>query len=175
MKRTIAILLMVFVCWCCLGSQCTTQSTLDTIRQVHIGVREAGHLADEEIAPRFENKHETCIAEAEEAGYPAGSGQEGMNFWTECMEKWLRLDVAVSAFRNSLEELENVYNDVEAGTRGESDWQYWAGRVLDHGRTVLRLVRELEIEGIPDNILEGLQTGLEAICGLLQCNEEASP
>lgn len=155
------------------GSSCNTQSTLDTIRDVHMGVREAGRLADEQIAPRLENHGDVCLERAQAAGHGEGSGVEGMAFWRECMEQWIALDAAVTGFRNSLEELENVYQDIEAGTAGERDWRYWAARTLDHGRTVLRFVRELEV-GLDSELLTSLQTNLDNLCRIIGCDEETS-
>src|SRR4030042_4717511 len=122
------------------GSHCSTRRTLDTIRQVHSCIREAGRRVDDQVASRIERQGDICIERAAEAGFPADSGEAGMAYWRQCMEDWYEFSVAVNSLRNSLEELENIYNDIEAGDRGESDWQYWARRVLDHGRTVLRLL-----------------------------------
>lgn len=174
-RNLLVVLLLLIVASPVLsGSSCQTASVMDTIRDVHMGVREAGRLADEQIAPHLENHGDTCIERAEAAGHGAGSGSEGMDFWRECMESYLQLDAAITGFRNSLEELENVYNDIEAGTRGETDWRYWAARVLDHGRTILRLIRELDI-GIDSEVLSGLQSNLDSLCGMLGCDEEDSP
>lgn len=167
----VVLLMMVVLTPLMSGSSCNTQSVLDTIRDVHMGVREAGRLADEQVAPRLTNHSDVCLARAEAAGHGEGSGAEGMEFWRECMSLYLQLDTAITGLRNSLEELENVYQDIEAGTRGETDWRYWAARVLDHGRTVLRLVRELEID-VDSEILRGLQTNLDNLCGMLGCDEE---
>jgi hypothetical protein len=166
----VALLMVVLLAPFIGGASCNTQSVLDTIRDVHTGVREAGRLADEQIAPRLENHGDTCIARADAAGL---TGAEGMESWRECMSTYLQLDTAVTSFRNSMEELENVYQDIEAGTRGETDWRYWAARVLDHGRTIMRLVRELDV-GIDSDVLRGLQTNLDSLCGMLGCDEEAT-
>jgi len=88
------------------------------------------------------------------------------------MESWNQLRISINEFRSALEELENIYQDVEAGRRDERDWRYWASRVLDHGRTILRFVRELEV-GIDSEILESLQRNLDSLCGILSCDEES--
>jgi hypothetical protein len=139
---------------------------MDTIRSVHMGVREAGRLTDQQIAPRLEAYGDVCIARADAAGFPAGSGAEGMNFWQECMSSYMQLDVAISSFRESLEELEHVYEDVEAGRRGETDWRYWARRALVHGQSILRLCEALELD-VPDE----MSTQLGNLCTLIQCEE----
>lgn len=147
------------------GSSCQS-GVMNTIRQVHMGVREAGRLADEEIAPRLENYGDTCIERADEAGFPAGSGSEGMNYWRECMSTYMQLEVAVSSLRTSLEELENIYEDIEAGRSDKSNWERIASRVLDHGRTVLRLCEELGVD-IPDGMVEKL----DGLCSIIACEE----
>jgi len=166
--RTLAMMLVLLsFAFIAMGASCN--NAMDTIREVHMGVREAGRLADEQIAPRLENHGDVCIERAEAAGHPAGSGAEGMEFWRECMSEYMQLEVAITGFRTSLEELENVYQDIEAGQRGESDWQYWARRVLDHGRTVLRLCGDLGLD-TPD----GMQAQLDSLCTLIQCEGESS-
>jgi hypothetical protein len=168
----VVFILLVFITPILGGASCNTRSVVGTIRTVHMGVREAGMHADEALAPHLEEYGDVCIQHAADAGFGPGSGEEGMAFWRECMEAWLTLETAMSEFRNSLEELENVYADIEAGVRGETDWRYWAGRVLDHGRTILRFIRELDV-GLDSTILQELQTNLDSLCRLLGCNQEA--
>jgi hypothetical protein len=156
-----------------MGAHCNTSSTIDTIRDVHSGVREAGRIADDTLTPLFTNQSYVCLERANDAGYPADSGEPGMQFWRDCMESWMRLEAAVTGMRNSLEELENIYQDIEAGAAGEDDWRYWGARVLDHGRSILRLVRELGV-GLDSDILTGLQETLDSLCRLLGCDEEAT-
>jgi len=166
MKAQSLVLVLLLATPVYMGASCN--GAMDTIRGVHVGVREAGRVADEQIAPRLENHGDVCLERAEAAGHPAGSGAEGMEFWRECMSTYIQLDAALTGFRTSLEELENVYQDVDAGRRGESDWQHWARRVLDHGRTILRLCGEAGVD-IPD----GMQEQLDNLCTLIQC--EGSP
>jgi hypothetical protein len=155
------------------GASCNTNSVLDTIRDVHTGVREAGRLADEQIGPHLENHGDVCMERSTAAGVGQDSEDAGMEFWQDCMAAYMQLDVAVTGFRSALEELENVYQDIEAGTRGETDWRYWAARALDHGRTIIRFVRELDV-GIDSDVLRGLQSNLDSLCGMLGCDEEAT-
>lgn len=171
----VALLMVVLLTPLMGGSSCQPQvnDVLEVVRDVHMGVREAGVLADEQIAPMLENRGETCIARAEAAGFPANSGLEGMEYWRDCMTTYFQLETAVTGMRTTLEELENVYSDIESGVRGETDWRYWAARVLDHGRTILRLVRELDI-GIDSDVLRGMQTNLDSLCGMLGCDAEAT-
>ena len=171
-ERVMLFVMLLLVVIMSTGSHCNTRDTLTTIRRVHMGVREAGHLVDDQIAMRLERQGDICIERAEAAGFSAGSGEEGFAYWRQCMEQLYQLVVAVNTFRSSLEELENIYQDVEAGERGESDWEYWARRVLDHGRTVLRLARELDV-GFDSTTVETLQNQLDVLCRLLRCDEEA--
>jgi hypothetical protein len=169
-ERIALIVMVILITVVSAGATCNTSSTLDTIRQVHMAVREAGMRADAEIAPRFERQGDICTERAAAAGFSAGSGEEGFAYWRECMEQWYQLRTAVNSFRTSLEELENVYQDIE--DRGEADWQHWAGRVVDHGRTLLRLIREVGPD-IATDILSTLQEQLDALCRIIQCEEGA--
>ena len=167
MRVQTLLLVLVLLVPIDMGASCA--GPMDSIRSVHMGVREAGRLADEQIASRLENHGDVCIERAEEAGFSAGSGEEGMEFWRECMSTYIQLDTVITAFRMSLEELENVYQDIDAGRRGESDWRYWAKRVLDHGRTILRLCGEVGVD-VPD----ALQEQLDNLCTVLQCEGSSS-
>jgi len=165
MRARVAVLVFaLLVTPVVMGANCN--GVMDTIRSTHMGVREAGRLADEQIAPRLENHSDVCIERAEAAGFPAGSGEEGMEFWRECMSTYIRLEQVISSFRTAMEELENVYDDIEAGRAGESDWRYWAARVLDHGRTILRLCEQAGVD-----VPEGMQSALDNLCTLLNCDE----
>ena len=156
-KRFLFIFMLNFILISC-------SSAMNNIRTVHMGVREAGRLTDIEIAPRLSAHGEICITRANNAGFGQGSGQEGIEHWYRCMNGYMHLTEAVSAFRTSLEELENIYQDIENGMNRESDWMLWVGRVVDHGRTIIRLCDDVDLD-IPD----GFQENLNLLCTMTNC------
>jgi hypothetical protein len=146
------------------GSSCQTGSTMDTVRDVHTGIRGAFARADEFIAPRFEAAGDACIAEAQAAGL---TGQEGADASDECMSVWLQLDQAVTLTREAMAELEEVYEDIDNGR--EADWQRIARRVLTHGRNVVRFLDELDIDGA-DDVISAMRTALDRVCDMVDCD-----
>ena len=125
-----------------MASFCQTKSTMERVRKVHMGVREAFRATDEFIAPRLEDAADVCIRRAETPHHA-----------DECMRKWLELDDALSLVRESLASLEVVYDNIDRTKTGEADWKYWALQVLRHGRSVIRIIAEIDIEGA-DRIIE---------------------
>jgi len=158
-----AVMLMSMMC---MGASCNTADTMDTIRSVHMGVREAGRIADEQVAPHLTEYGDTCIARAEAAGHPAGSGQAGMDYWRECMVHYDGLADATEGLRIALEELETIYNDIEAGVDRNADWNRWIVSALRHGRNIIRFCELLELD-IPGTLSEQLDN----LCVLAQCDE----
>jgi hypothetical protein len=149
-----------------MGAHCNTRSTMESVRQVHSGVRQAFVEIDEELAPRLARAGNQCIAQAEEAGHGPDSGEEGMAFWRECMERWNQLQVAVATSREVFASLEQVYTDIEAGLARETDWQVWARQAIAHGRTILRIIGELR-EDLDQ--LDAFRTALENLCDFIGC------
>jgi len=140
-----------------MAASCQTQSVLNRIRQVHSGIRDAFVAADEFVAPRFDAAGDRCVEQSSSAAESDA-----------CMRTWLRLDEVLVMSREALAELENVYNNIEAGTSGAADWQYWALQVLAHGRAIVRILDELDIEGA-DSIITGVRNALDQICELARC------
>lgn len=158
MKHSFVYSLMVLVLApIMMASSCQTQAAINRIRQVHTGIREAFVQADEFVAPRFEAAGDVCIEQS-------SSAEES----DECMRLWLRLDIVMTMSRESLAELENVYNNIEAGTSGEANWQYWVLQVLAHGREIVRILDELDLEGA-DSVIGRIRGALDQICDLAQC------
>jgi len=158
MKHSLVYSLMVLVLApIMMASSCQTDAAMNRIRQVHTGVREAFIRADEFIAPRFEMAGDLCIEQS-------SSAEES----DECMRLWLRLDVVMSMSREALAELENVYNNIETGSSGEADWQYWVLQVLTHGRVLLHVLDELNLNGA-DLIIGGIRDALDQICQFANC------
>ena len=140
-----------------MGASCQTQVAVDRIRQVHSGIRQAFVEVDEYVAPKFAEAGSRCIEQS-------SSAEES----DECMRKWLRIDEVLVMSRESLAELENIYNNIEAGVAGETSWQYWALQVLAHGRAIVRILSELEL-GDADPIIHGMHNALDQICQIAQC------
>lgn len=163
-ERIVVLTTIILFAFASIGSQCQTRSTIDTIRDVHSGVRGAFASADEFIAPRFDAAGNTCIAQAQAAGLV---GQAGADASDECMSTWLALDRSVSATREAMAELEEVYEDIDDGR--EADWQRIALRVLTHGRGVIRLLDEIDIEGA-DDVISSMREALDQVCALVDCD-----
>ena len=163
-ERIAVIIAIVALVFTGVGSTCQTRSTMDTVRDAHTGIRGAFARADEFIAPRFDAAGDTCIAEAQAAGL---TGQAGADAADECMSTWLELDRAVSATREGMAELEAVYDDIDNGR--EADWQAIALRVATHGRNVIRLLDEIDIEGA-DEVISSMREALDQVCSLINCD-----
>lgn len=150
------------------GSSCQTRSVMDTVRDVHTGVRGAFIHTDEFVAPRFEAAGDSCIAQSQAAGL---TGQEGVDASDECMRTWLELDRAIALTRESMAELEEVYEDIDNGR--EADWRNIARRVLSHGRQVVHILDEIDIEGAGD-VISSMRDALDRICNLIDCEGSSS-
>jgi len=163
-ERIAVIIAIVVLAFMSIGSTCQTRSAMDTVRDAHTGIRGAFARADEFIAPRFDVAGDTCIAQAQAAGL---TGQAGADASDECMSTWLELDRAVSATREGMAELEAVYDDIDNGR--EADWQNIARRVLVHGRNVVRLLDEVDIDGA-DEVISSMREALDQVCSLVDCD-----
>jgi hypothetical protein len=163
-ERIAVIVAIVALVFTGIGSTCQTRSAMDTVRDAHTGIRGAFARADEFIAPRFDAAGDTCIAQAQAAGL---TGQAGADASDECMSTWLELDRAVSATREGMAELEEVYEDIDNGR--QTEWEHIAVRVLTHGRNVVRLLDELDIDGA-DEVISSMREAIDQVCSLVNCD-----
>lgn len=158
MKHSIVYsLICVFFAPLIIAASCQTESIVQGIRNTHTPVREAFAMMDEFVAPRFDAAGDQCI-EAAESRADAD----------RCMRPWLRLDEVLGMSREALAELENVYNSIEAGAAGETDWQHWARQLLTHGRGLLRILDELDIDGA-DETISSMSNAIDQLCQLIGC------
>ena len=158
----IVFVMIVFVSLFVGGASCQG-SAMDTVRDAHTGIRGAFARADEFVAPRFDAAGDTCIARSVASGL---TGQAGADDADVCMAKWLELDTAISATREAMAELEEVYDDIDNGR--DADWQTIAMRVLSHGRQIVRLLDELDIDGA-DDVISSMREALDQICSMVNC------
>lgn len=166
MQRLTFVVATLLVCLCLSGATCNVHSMMDRVRTAHSTVREAGRVSDEVIHPLVTERDELCIERADAAGFPAGSGQEGMDYWRACMESYYTLVAAIDGVRIALEELEDIYDDIEAGVDRNASWARWTRSLVRHGRNIVHLCEVLGID-IPDSFTGSLDT----ICTLVHCEE----
>jgi hypothetical protein len=148
-----------------LAATCQPRSLVGQIRQVHSGIRAAFVSADSFVASHFETAGDACITSVEVQGL---TGRAAIDASNECMHPWLQLDQAIALSRESLAELENVYRSIESGSSGEQDWVSWARQLLAHGRAIVRILVEINIDGAEPTITE-MRTALDQICQLANC------
>lgn len=155
MRVKIASLAVLAVVPVVMASSCQTRSAMEQVRNVHMSVREAFRATDEFVAPRLEDAADLCIRRSETAHHA-----------DYCMRKWLQLDDALSLVRESMASLEVVYDNIE-NDRNE-DWQYWILQILRHGRSIVNIMVEINIEGA-DPIIEQIRNTLNGICQVANC------
>lgn len=149
-----------------MASQCQTQSTLSHIREAHTIIRESFVQTDDFVSPRFEARGDECIAQGEAQGL---TGQALVDASNECMGPWLRLDEIIATVRESLAELENVYEDIENGR--EADWQRIAVRIVDHAHSILAILDELNIDEA-DSVVAEIRHAVDLVCQITHCEGE---
>jgi hypothetical protein len=173
MKRQImSFLVLGLLSMMCMGSRCQNDDPMDTVRNVHVGARSAFERIDETFAPMLEGAGLQCQTTVDEQGL---EGQEGYAAWQTCMQHWMRMEAAVSTSRELFQQLELIYDEIEAGQEGNADIHFILRQVVAHGLSIIRAARGLglgEGEGRENirQIVVGFERALEEICNLVQCD-----
>jgi len=140
-----------------MAASCQAKSAMERVRDVHMSVRAAFVATDEYVAPRFEMAAGICLDESDTELQA-----------DQCMNRWLEIDRILGLARESLASLEVVYDNIEKSEDGEANWQYWIMQVLSHGRSIVRLLVEINI-GDSQPIIEQLKQTLDGICNVASC------
>lgn len=154
------------------GARCNNaDEPLDTVRDVHTDVRAAFIAADNIIAPRLEDAGLQCEEEVLADGL---MDQEAMTAWRECMQSWMVAEQAMAMSREILAQLEDVYEDIEAGELADDDFQltFLFRQLVSHGRSLVRAVQAIDaIRNTPNirEVIDGIDVALNQLCAIIDC------
>jgi len=143
------------------GAECNNNDTLRTVRIVHTDVRAAFVQADNLLAPMLEDAGDACVATVDARNL---TGEEGMAAWRTCIHSWMVVEESVTTSRELFSQLEEIYEDIEAGHNHRHDLAFIFQQIVSHGRSIVRGCEALGVEIPP-----AFSAALDQICTMVVC------
>ena len=160
LPKAVVFLLAVLALPVVVGAECNNNDTMRTVRIVHTDVRAVFVQADNLLAPMLENAGDACV----NAQSQSLTGEEGMTAWRSCMHLWMVVEASITTSRELFSQLEEIYEDIEAGHNHQHDLAFIFQQIVSHGRSILRACEALGVEIPP-----AFSAALDQVCVMVNC------